>query len=621
MSRIHHRLAAAAAIGSTLAVASAQQVVHVAAGATGANNGSSWVDAYTDLQAALGAAPVGSELWVAAGTYRASLGDQAASFALRSGVALYGGFGGGETARWQRDPAAHATVLDGDLAGDDVQGTGLGWWQTANGYGNNTYRIVVGSGVDATAVLDGFTITHGWASSGATAANSGGGLFLQNSSARIVDCTFEHDIAYWGGGAIAIAGGSPVIEDCRFVENMIGDGRGGAVAVGAGAQATLRGCEFRRNTARSSQQGVGGGLYIATGSTAVVDRCRFVGNLSRNFYALGQSWPAIGGAVYNGGVGTPFTRCTFVDNQANAGGGIFSYAAFTAVHCLLDDNDVVAYNGSGGISMGGFGGGLAGIGLVNNPAMNVRGCTFVNGNASDDGGGAYFNGASGQVTGSVFWNNTDSVGQVNPSQCRGHNPRWSCVQNLMVPAPGEDPIDPLDFPGSFDLNPQFVDFDGPNNVPGDEDDDLRLAAGSPCIDRADPNATDNGLDVAGVPRWLDGDGDGALRLDCGAHEFTHVHVAVAQQPAGGGATQVMFTLTGTAGLPAFLALGAAGPGFVLPPFGGIFLDLASPPVVMLLGLPAGHTITAGAIGAEFTVQAVTFANGLGTTSNPVTFRL
>lgn len=96
------------------------QVVYVHAHATGANNGSSWSDAYVDLQTALGATASG-EIWVAAGTYHPAPpgGSPLASFALRSNVQIYGGFVGIETKREERDPGRNETTLSGDLAGDD----------------------------------------------------------------------------------------------------------------------------------------------------------------------------------------------------------------------------------------------------------------------------------------------------------------------------------------------------------------------------------------------------------------------------------------------------------------------------------------------------------------------
>ena len=87
---------------------SAQTVIYVDADAAGANNGSNWTDAYTDLQDALGAAAEGDEMWVAEGMYKPTSGsDRTISFDLVSGVALYGGFNGTEATRDERDSNNH----------------------------------------------------------------------------------------------------------------------------------------------------------------------------------------------------------------------------------------------------------------------------------------------------------------------------------------------------------------------------------------------------------------------------------------------------------------------------------------------------------------------------------
>ena len=79
-------------------------------------NGTSWANAYTSLQTALAASVAGDELWVAGRTYKPTTGtDQNATFALKSGVALYGGFAGSETARDQRDWATHVVTLTGEI--------------------------------------------------------------------------------------------------------------------------------------------------------------------------------------------------------------------------------------------------------------------------------------------------------------------------------------------------------------------------------------------------------------------------------------------------------------------------------------------------------------------------
>jgi hypothetical protein len=45
-------------------------VIYVKWDAAGANNGTSWEDAYMDLQTAIGAAIDGDTIWVAGGTYK-----------------------------------------------------------------------------------------------------------------------------------------------------------------------------------------------------------------------------------------------------------------------------------------------------------------------------------------------------------------------------------------------------------------------------------------------------------------------------------------------------------------------------------------------------------------------
>ena len=114
------------------AVAHGQSVLYVDDDAPVAGDGTSWATAYNDLQDALGAANPGDEIWVAAGIYTPDrgTGDRNATFQLIIGVAIYGGFAGGETDLGQRDAATNVTILSGDLAdaddtgGDDTGGIG-----------------------------------------------------------------------------------------------------------------------------------------------------------------------------------------------------------------------------------------------------------------------------------------------------------------------------------------------------------------------------------------------------------------------------------------------------------------------------------------------------------------
>jgi predicted outer membrane repeat protein len=117
--------------------------------ARGTSDGSSWANAHTDLQSALAAASPDEEIWVASGSYKpTSTADRTISFTLKNGVAVYGGFAGTETLRDQRNYETNVTVLSGDI--------GL-----ENDNSDNSYHVVVGSNTNASAILDGFTITAG----------------------------------------------------------------------------------------------------------------------------------------------------------------------------------------------------------------------------------------------------------------------------------------------------------------------------------------------------------------------------------------------------------------------------------------------------------------------------
>ena len=95
-------------------------VIHVDIDATGANNGSSWADAFTRIEDAMGAAGPGDVIWVAEGTYLESL-------TMKSGVEVYGGFAGsGDT----RDVSIYSTNIDATspmVRTPEVTGGLVGW--------------------------------------------------------------------------------------------------------------------------------------------------------------------------------------------------------------------------------------------------------------------------------------------------------------------------------------------------------------------------------------------------------------------------------------------------------------------------------------------------------------
>ena len=176
--RLIASVAALLTLGTGLGVLAPQSAVaqtgtiYVRATASAPGNGTSWASAYPSLQTALQAAASGAEIWLAAGRYTPAPANssRAATFQLKDGVAIYGGFAGAETARSQRDWAANVVTLSGDLNGNDGS-------NFANN-GENSYHVVKGA---TGATLDGVTISGGNAD-GAGADNRGSGMYTESSS-------------------------------------------------------------------------------------------------------------------------------------------------------------------------------------------------------------------------------------------------------------------------------------------------------------------------------------------------------------------------------------------------------------------------------------------------------
>ncbi len=327
------RTAGAAALVCAAAFAPAgADVIFVRAGATGAGTGASWADAFTEVQAGLAGAEPGDEIWVAAGTYRPAPGpgDRAVSFFLRDGVALYGGFAGNETSRSQRDFAAHPTILSGDLAGDDGDGF-------ANSR-DNCYQVVVALNVDATAVLDGFTITGGHADGPGFGAlpeskDQGSGLNIYYSSPRVLNCTFTRN---WSGnhGAVNDHGDTTLIMNCVFRGNYAA-GFGAGLYIHHHSETSALECAFIDNTTPNE----GGGAYTRSMHGATIERCVFLGNHAN-----------LGAGLYNApGSETSLDECTFQDNEAGlGGGGVYSSQASPMLGACVFTSNRAALGVQGG---------------------------------------------------------------------------------------------------------------------------------------------------------------------------------------------------------------------------------------------------------------------------------
>lgn len=143
--------------------------------AQGSGDCSSWGNACT-LQTALTGAVSGDEIWVKAGVhYSGTAGNRDATFQLKNGVAIYGGFAGTETSRNQRNPRVNQTILSGDIDQNDINTDGNFIAETpADIQGSNAYHAVNSGSTNSTAILDGFAITAGQANGSGSRGNGGG---------------------------------------------------------------------------------------------------------------------------------------------------------------------------------------------------------------------------------------------------------------------------------------------------------------------------------------------------------------------------------------------------------------------------------------------------------------
>lgn len=549
------------------------QVTYVDLDAVGGQNGSSWQDAYTDLQDALANTSSG-EIWVAEGTYTpAPVGQPTISFQLKNNVALYGGFDGTETFLSQRDVAAHETFLSGDLAGDDTYGAFSNWWQyNWTGQADNCGRIVDGSGVGSSAVLDGFSIVAGYGVN-MTGFNEGAGLFINQGSPTVANCTFRYN-SYGRGASIFIDGGTPTFDGC-IIKDAYNFSRTASGVYVDNATVSFTDCDFINHYTVTNFGGNDGSAYCGWfGADTTFLRCEFVDNQIGNWFAMGDSSGSYGAGIFNMGDVT-VDSCDFSGGFGNGGSAICTYGGLVVRNSRFFDNFARPYPINSFIDDGDVGAAICVFG--NLPAGRVRSidsCTFVE-NYCDKGAGIYVSGDDPvPVRNCILYYNRgpidlpgeDSVpilkrqfsGSVALQDC--------CVEELWQKIPNEDPTESTSYPGSFDQDPMFVAW-----TTGD----LNLLPASPCRNSGATNALPPGLtvDLHGNPRVS------GSEVDMGCYEATDA--AMPSLTATSLITEVQGkfrVFNAQPGETVYLAYSFAGLGVgpSIPQLGGLNLDLVAP---------------------------------------------
>ncbi|MBN2004487.1 MAG: right-handed parallel beta-helix repeat-containing protein [Anaerolineae bacterium] len=425
---------------------SAPQVVQACGGgvicvdgdAPGAATGLTWTDAFTNVQDALAGAVYGDEIWVAEGVYYPDLGagqtDDSvnATFTLRPGVALYGGFAATETLRTQRDWVAHVTVLSGDIDGNDLTDAHGVVTDTDNIAGDNAYHVTTGGGVTETARLDGFSITAGDAGPG-----DGGGMHNVSSNPMLSNIAFRGNRASYGSGMYNTQS-SPSLTDIIFDGNQSDwhDGAGGIHNENR-SNPTLNGVTFSNNSVTAmvnedsaptlfnvtfkDNEGCG---MINDYSNPVLTNVIFTGNQSDGGMGNNHSNPTLinvefsnnnttyyGGGMYNYLSSPTLISVTFSNNQAEEnGGGMYNISSNPALkNVTFDGNSVTGNYSSGG-------------GMYNDQSHpTLENVSFNNNQAPGRWGGGVYNSNHSSVilTNTTFSNNVADYGGgiYNDSSC------------------------------------------------------------------------------------------------------------------------------------------------------------------------------------------------------------
>jgi hypothetical protein len=276
------------------------QIKYVDISAAGANDGSSWSDAYSQLSVALIAAGADTsihEILVAEGSYSPAVKGLDSAFGIsRGGLKVLGGYpsGGGI-----RDIARHPTLMEGKLKA-----------------GGNSRHLLVISGLTASSdsvIVDGFIIQNGL-------ANAVG------------------SVSYSGTGVLRNTGGGISIVNCAN-----------------GRKTVIAHCQIRSNKANCASaplggytKGFGGGVYVKSAAPLIYN-CVFSLNAGNRIKTMPTEplSPIIftnGTALCADDASPAIVNCVF---YGNTGGATTIYSGVTKASYPIINNSIIYGNANG----------------------------------------------------------------------------------------------------------------------------------------------------------------------------------------------------------------------------------------------------------------------------------
>lgn len=261
----------------------ATRIRYVKPTATGTGDGSSWDNASGDLQKMIddladnNVSQQAGEVWVAAGTYKPqsqliSGMNYSASFRMRDGISVYGGFAGDETSKQERDKGTmpwdftNVTVLEAAYYESKLAWTNSKWT-----VGSDSRHVVwfapMSGESDFTRIttLDGVTVQGGYAQ-GNTGLDDfktdrGAGVYMDGANTYLTNCIVRENYATGNGGGVYLKNGRV---QTSLIYNNNADADGGAVYV------ENRGLVYRSMLTNNSALN-GAGVYLYNGAEASSD--------------------------------------------------------------------------------------------------------------------------------------------------------------------------------------------------------------------------------------------------------------------------------------------------------------------------------------------------------------
>ncbi len=313
---------------------SASAQVFVDADASGANDGSSWDNAYTSLQDALDASE--TDVWIKTGVYKPEALNGYIYYEVNSPKNIYGGFAGTESSIDERDISSNPTNINGDINDDDSI---VDFMLNREDNANHLFHVTLAAGQ---VIFDGLQMTNGTTDLENNDQEDfllRGGAIFSESPIQVSNCEFRYNTAFSGGGIYVNFTSGSSVQNCVFDSNM-------SIAQGAGLMFNESTSPVCRSNQFISNQVVRGALYTLYCTDAIVEDCRF----EFNSIVL-DGWGGAGYFNWNS-TNTMITNCEFSDNTGGNASGIYldgreleGALQATLDNCTFDSNSNTNYGG------------------------------------------------------------------------------------------------------------------------------------------------------------------------------------------------------------------------------------------------------------------------------------